>query len=224
MYRPYKPGVWRIPDPELVFGQDWAVRLRHGDWPGETPATEGHDNEPTPDWATTHRVVIVGNGGSGKTTVANQLGDLLNLPVIHLDSLYYATDWTPLDHEQFAAAQTRAVQAHRWIIEGNYASTLPIRLAAAHVVIVLDLHPMACIWGIIKRRRRHRGGQHPQVGVYDRITWNFLGYVLTYRRRMLPTVRRLIAEHAPMATCVILRGRCGVRRFLDHLQAGIDPR
>jgi hypothetical protein len=80
---------------------------------------------------------------------------------------------------------------------------------------------VACIWGNIKRRRR---GQHPRVGVYDRITWNSLGYILTYRWKTLPTVRRLIAEHAPLATCVILRGQYGVRRFLDRLRAGTDPR
>ena len=42
--------------------------------------------------------------------------------------LYYDRDWRPLDKEQFAALQRDLVAAPRWIIDGNYASSLPIRL------------------------------------------------------------------------------------------------
>jgi len=50
------------------------------------------------------------------------------------------------------------------------------------------------LWGIAKRRWRYRGGQHAD-GVYDRITWPFIRYLLGYRRRMHPKVKALFAEH-----------------------------
>jgi hypothetical protein len=40
------------------------------------------------------RITIIGCGGSGKTYLANQLAALLDLPVTHLDSVYYDTNWT----------------------------------------------------------------------------------------------------------------------------------
>ena len=60
---------------------------------------------------------------------------------MHLDGLYYDRDWKPLNKEQFAALQRDLVAEPQWIIDANYASTLPIRLAAADTVIFLTSPP-----------------------------------------------------------------------------------
>jgi adenylate kinase family enzyme len=160
------------------------------------------------------RVAIIGCGGSGKSHLARALGALLGITPVHLDGLYYDRNWNPLDQEQFAARQRDLVTAPRWIIDGNYASTLPIRLQAADIVVFLDLPAWACLSGIIQRRLWHGGGQHDAIGVYDRITWNFLRYLAGYRNRMAPRLRQLIAGHAGDAQVVVLRNRRAVRRYL----------
>ena len=160
------------------------------------------------------RIAIVGCGGSGKSHLARVLGARLGITPAHLDALYYDRDWKPLEQEVFAALQRDLVAAPRWIIDGNYASTLPIRLEAADTVIFLDLPGWACLWGIAQRRLRHGGGQHQAIGVYDRITWNFIRYILGYRKKMAPRVRALIAAHAGHAQVTVLRSRAAVRRYL----------
>jgi hypothetical protein len=42
------------------------------------------------------------------------------------------------------------------------------------MVIFLDLPAVHCLAGIVRRRLRHRGGQHTRAGVYDRLTWSFI--------------------------------------------------
>jgi adenylate kinase family enzyme len=160
------------------------------------------------------QIAIIGCGGSGKSHLARVLGNRLGVTPVHLDALYYDEDWKPLDQEAFASLQRDLVTAPRWIIDGNYASTLPIRLETADTVIFLDLPGWACLWGIAQRRVRHRGGQHQAIGVYDRITWGFIRYILGYRRQMAPRVRALIAEHAGNAQVTVLRSRSAVRRYL----------
>jgi adenylate kinase family enzyme len=160
------------------------------------------------------RIAIIGCGGSGKSRLARSLGGLLAITPVHLDGLYYDQDWKPLDKEQFAALQRDVVTAPRWIIDGNYAASLPVRLQAADTVIFLDLPGWTCLLGIAQRRIRHRGGQHKDIGVYDRVTWNFVRYILGYRRQMAPRVRQLIAAHAGSAEVVVLRSRRAAR---DHL-------
>jgi adenylate kinase family enzyme len=168
--------------------------------------------------STMDRIAVIGCGGSGKTYLANRLAALLDLTVTHLDVLYYGEDWAPLPAAEFAELQHKLVAEPRWLIEGNYASTLPIRLQAADTVIFLDLPAWACLWGIAQRRRRYRGGQHAD-GVYDRITWDFVKYVLRYRKTMRPRVEDLIGEHGAHARYIVLRSRRETARFLAQLPA-----
>jgi hypothetical protein len=69
-------------------------------------------------------------------------------------------------------------------------------------------------WGIAQRRLRHGGGQHQAIGVYDRITWDFIRYILGYRKKMAPRVRALIAAHAGHAQVTVFRSRAAIRRYL----------
>ncbi|RJL23214.1 topology modulation protein [Bailinhaonella thermotolerans] len=163
------------------------------------------------------RVAIIGCGGSGKTTIARRIAGALGVPITHLDTLYYDDRWRPSSPEEFAAAQETLAAADAWVMDGNYASSMPIRLRRATHVIFLDLPALTCLRGIVQRRRRYRGGQHHQAGVYERITWEFLAYVWRYRRDMAPRVRALLAEHAGHAEVHIVRSRQAAARLADRL-------
>ncbi|RSM50533.1 topology modulation protein [Actinoplanes sp. ATCC 53533] len=152
------------------------------------------------------RIAIVGNGGAGKTVLANKLGRLLGIAVTHLDALRYAEDWMPVPEELFVARQREAMEAGRWIIDGNSLASLAGRVAAADTVIVVDPPPLVCLWGILQRRLRYRGGRHPD-GVHDHITLNFLRYVCRFRRDHLPRVLACISEHTGGAEVVHLTSR-----------------
>ncbi len=171
-----------------------------------------------------NRIAIIGCGGSGKSHLARALGVARAIPVIHLDTLYYDSGWKPLAADRFAELQHSLTAQPRWIADGNYASTLAIRLAAADTVIFLDLPAWACLWGILQRRLEHRGGQHDTIGVYDRITWSFIRYILGYRRSMRPRVQRLLAEHARHTDLVVLRSRRAVHRYLTAIRAAHPAR
>lgn len=170
------------------------------------------------------RIAVIGCGGSGKTRLANQIAAVFDLPVTHLDGIYYDAHWRELPPEEFAHRQQKLVDRPRWLIEGNYASTLPIRLAAADTVIFLDLPAVTCLLGILQRRRRYRGGQHSNDGVFDRITISFVRYVWSYRRNMRPKVEHLLAEHGGRVRLVTLTSRRQSARFVRELRTATRAR
>lgn len=163
------------------------------------------------------RIAIIGCGGSGKTTLGRRLGTALRAPITHLDVLYYDDDWNTLPKDEFAAVQEELVARDRWVIDGNFASTLPIRLQRATTVIFLDLHPLTCLAGIAQRRFKHGGGQNDATGVYDRIHWGFIKYVWNYRKTMGPRVRDLILEHGTHADVHVMRSRRAANRLVERI-------
>ena len=163
------------------------------------------------------RVAIIGCGGSGKTTIGRRLAAALGTTITHLDAVYYDDEWNKLPQDKFAAIQEELVAADTWVIDGNYAGTLPIRLRRATHVIFLDLPGITCLWGIAQRRWRYRGGQHND-GVYDNINWGFIKYVWGYRREMAPRVRALLDEHGGDAEVFIVRSRREANRLTAELE------
>ncbi|WP_345563222.1 topology modulation protein [Nonomuraea rosea] len=163
-----------------------------------------------------NRVVIVGVCGSGKSYVARELGRLLEAPVTHLDATYYDDDWNPLPQREFAAAQRELVAGARWIIDGNYNGSLEIRLRACDTVVMMDVSTWTALRGLFSRQARHGAGQHAS-GVYNRINWTVISYVLGYRRRMRPRVLAKIREFAAGKDVVFLTGRARTRRWLEEV-------
>ena len=66
------------------------------------------------------RIAVIGRAGSGKSTAAVALGRAFDLPVVHLDQLYWTSDWQPVAPDRFEAAQQAAIAAETWVIDGGY--------------------------------------------------------------------------------------------------------
>src|SRR5262245_48020640 len=81
------------------------------------------------------RIAIVGPAGSGKSTLARQLGEALDLPVIHLDALFWQPGWHKPSREAWHEQVRHLVRGERWILDGIYSDTLDLRLAAADAVV-----------------------------------------------------------------------------------------
>ncbi len=145
------------------------------------------------------RIVIVGRSGSGKSTLARALGECLGLPVTHLDALYWQPGWQPTpDRPAFDARVLEIVAGERWIIDGGYTSTLPQRLRRADTVVVMMAPLWLCLRRVLWRLVAYRGGRtRPDMapGCPEKVDLEFLGYILSFRRKSLPEIEAKIAAH-----------------------------
>lgn len=167
------------------------------------------------------RVLVIGSGGSGKTTLARRLGARLGLAVVHLDALYWRAGWVEPPREVWRERVAELARREAWVMDGNYSGTLEQRLAACDTVVFLDLPRTLCLWRVLKRGLTYHGRSRPDMaaGCPERLTLDFLLWVWRYPARSRPKVLRLLAAHAEGRRVVRLRSRAEVEEFL----AGIAP-
>ena len=97
------------------------------------------------------RILVIGCPGAGKTYFSKRLSEILKLPLIHMDNLYWNKDKTSIDTESLKEKLKPYLEQDEWIIDGNYHKTLEMRLPYATDVFVLDIPRKECIQGILNR-------------------------------------------------------------------------
>jgi adenylate kinase family enzyme len=121
------------------------------------------------------RILVIGCCGAGKSTFAKQLSARLNLPLVHLDRLFLKPGWVEQEEQVFRELLQSELDGDAWIIDGNYLSTLPLRLQYADTVIWLDLDRWICTWRVLKRWLMQEGYQ--AEGCPQKVDLPFLKFV-----------------------------------------------
>jgi adenylate kinase family enzyme len=92
------------------------------------------------------RILIIGSGGAGKSTLSRCLQKLLGIPLVHLDSIFWKPGWVETPRPEWKRIVCELVQGDSWIMDGNYSGTLDIRIDACDTIIFLDLPRTTCSW------------------------------------------------------------------------------
>lgn len=165
------------------------------------------------------RIMIIGCGGAGKSTLARLLREKTGLPVIHLDQIFWSPgNWQHLGKTEFDALLTAQAQKEKWIIDGNYNRTLELRLQKADTVIYLDYSRWQCLRGWLKRVITYWGTARPDMapGCKEWFDPEFVKWLWRYNRDSRQRNYELIAKY-PNAKPIILKNRRQVRKFLDQI-------
>ena len=164
------------------------------------------------------RVLIIGCGGAGKSTLARQLGEKLNLPVVHLDSIFWLPGWVEMEKNEFDARIRAEMAKETWILDGNYNRTLPERIARCDTIIYLDFSRTACLYGIFKRLLTNIGKTRPDMGAgcKEKLDWDFVKWVWNFNKHKREKYYRLLNEAEGVET-IVLKNRRMVKRFLQSL-------
>lgn len=93
------------------------------------------------------RIVIIGNSGGGKSTLARALGNDLGLEVIEIDRFLWQSGWEPVSDAQYDAAHTAAISGEAWVLEGvGHLASIPHRLRRATHLIFADFPLWQHFW------------------------------------------------------------------------------
>ena len=170
------------------------------------------------------RIALIGPGGAGKSTLARVLGERLGLPVFHLDGLYWQPGWVARPRAEWLRIQAEVVGGDRWIIDGNYSGSMDVRLAAADMVLFLDLPRGVCVWRALCRAILGRGRSRPDMapGCPERVDLKFLWWIWTYSARRRPALLQKLSGLPPNTRVLRLRSDRDVRDFLQQVPVPPD--
>lgn len=171
------------------------------------------------------KIVVVGSPGSGKSTLAQQLGELTKLPVYHLDALFWKPGWTPTARDEWERLQRELVRKSEWIIDGNYGSTLDIRMAAADTIIFFDLSRWVTAYRVMKRRVMYHGKTRPDLteGCPEQLDFEFVKFVWNFRRDKRPAILEKLEKYSASKRVIILRKKADAELLLQQFAQKAQP-
>lgn len=161
------------------------------------------------------KILVIGSPGSGKSYFSKKLSKILNIPVYHLDLIYWHENWVSMPKEEFEKKQKEIMEQDNWIIDGNYQRTLEMRLKNSNKVFFLDLPVSTCVKAEKARRGIPRSdfpsflneGEDPE----------FVRYIKEFPKINKPIILELLKKHENLEI-IVLKNRRQMNKYLKDLE------
>ena len=138
------------------------------------------------------KIIVIGCPGSGKSRFSKNLNKITGIPLYHLDMIYWNADKTTVEKEVFLERLSEILQKDSWIIDGNYASTMEVRMRECDSVFFLDYPTDICLDGIRERRGKARSDMPWVESGEDE---EFIEFVKNYALQSRPQVIALLDKY-----------------------------
>jgi adenylate kinase family enzyme len=169
------------------------------------------------------RVLVIGSGGSGKSTFAKSLGKITRLPVIHLDGIYWKPNWTRASKEEWKRTISALLEKDEWIMDGNYGGSLPERIAAADTIVYFQINRIICLlqalYRIIRNDRIDK-----ITGCSERINLEYLQWIWEYPGKDHKKIMSLLEERKDAKNILIFKNRRQKNVFISRLESEYGKR
>ncbi len=138
------------------------------------------------------RVIVIGCPGSGKSTFSKALHKKTGIPLYHLDIIYWKADKTTVEKSVFLKRLSEILEKDEWIIDGNYISTMELRISMCDTVVFLDYALDVCLEGIKERMGKPRS-DIPWVETEEDA--EFIEFIKNYNSQIKPQVQMLLDKY-----------------------------
>ena len=138
-----------------------------------------------------NKVIVIGCTGAGKSTFSRKLAAKTGLPLYYLDMIWHRPDRTVAGRDEFDKRLAEIMAEDRWILDGNYARTLPLRLEQCDTVFFFDLPLEVCIEGAKSRLGKERVDMPWTDNELDP---EFLQWIIDFPRDIVPEINRQLSD------------------------------
>ena len=167
--------------------------------------------------------MILGCGGAGKSTFAKRLQQCLGIELFHLDRLYWRAGWQEATEAEWLASLEQVVQKDTWITDGNYTSSMPLRLGRADAIFYFDFPTRVCLWNAFKRviKNKYLNARRDDMadGCPERFDLGFFIWIWGYNKRNRAKYYALFERLKDEKEIIVFTNYREVERFLEHCKA-----
>ena len=160
------------------------------------------------------KILVIGCPGSGKSTFARSLHEITDIPLFYLDRMYWNADKTTVQKAVFLDRLADALNREQWIIDGNYASTMEMRMKECDTVIFLDYHTDICLEGIRQRQGKARS-DIPWIETEE--DEEFISFVRNFAENGRPKITELLDKYSDK-NVVTFKARREAEEFLKRMK------
>jgi len=159
------------------------------------------------------RIHITGNAGSGKTSLACELGEILGFNVYGLDKIVWGENWTVTPPEERRLLESELAMKPEWIIEG----VSPIIRQAADIIIFLDFPRYICFKRCALRTLRVLFSSRPELPancpefkIIPRLTKIIWKFPVLAKHKILSDINR--------KKSVIIKNQYDLHQFIEEVR------
>ena len=168
------------------------------------------------------RISIIGYSSSGKSTLAQNLGNILNIPVLHLDKVNFLPEWKERNKEESKKLVEDFIKNNNeFIIDGNYIKFIyDLRMKLSDKIIFLDFDRITCLFQAFQRYNKYKGKVRDSMteGCYEKLDWDFIKWILFDGRNeeRINRYNKIIEEYKDKI--IILKNRKEVDDFVEKIK------
>ena len=176
---------------------------------------------------THYKIIMIGCSGSGKSTLTRELTESLEIPVLHLDRVWHTTNYD--DEAKKFLRQTQLdfmTNNADFIVDGNYAGSLDVRVLHANLIIWFQIPRHVCIYRVISRsvKRKLRLETRSDMAdefkeKFDREYVDFLKFVWNFEKNSTPQIEAALEKKNADCKVVVIRNKRDKERLLQELCA-----
>ena len=161
------------------------------------------------------RIIVIGCPGAGKSTFSRKLHEATKIELFHLDAIYWNKDCSHITREELIERQKEIFKNDSFIIDGNFKSTLELRIKEVDVVFLLDLPTEECIGGV-RNRKNNRLEMPCRLPDDDEL----IDFIKNFNKDVMPNVQYLLEKYN--SNVITFHSHKEADEYIEQINKGID--